>query len=223
MTSRPEPASKRPGTLRRLFRVARWASFAVSLTALVMILIPSSPPDIAIPPEAPVRAEAKVQEFRSSVEQGRASKLEMDQSELNAWLGSNLALNRVQATPAAEAAPSADKDPGSRPAPSAAAVQGSVRDVKIELHGETLRAYASFDLHGKELSLELEGRLVVRDGCLRLEPTGGKLGSLPLPASTLESAAERIFESAENREKFRLPPEIRDVAVRDGRLVVSSR
>jgi hypothetical protein len=74
-----------------------------------------------------------------------------------------------------------------------------------------------------DLSLELEGQLTVRDGCLRLEPTAGKLGSLPLMQATLEGAAYRLFDSPENKEKFRLPPEIRDVRVERGRLIVSSQ
>jgi len=80
-----------------------------------------------------------------------------------------------------------------------------------------------FDFHGKDLSLQLEGKLVMQGGYLRLIPTGGKLGSLPLPQATLESAAQRLFDAPENREKFRLPPHIRDIRVERGELIVSSQ
>jgi len=227
---RPSPSEKprrpRPGALRVVRRAFSWGSLALSIVLLGMILVPSSPPRISVTPEAVQRARAKVQEFQQSVGQGYESRLEMDEPELNGWLGANLALKRPGAGP--------DSTPSTTPAeipqapeeqqdPTIEQVQSSVRDVKIELGDENLRAHVSFELHGKVMSLEMEGRLTVRDGCLRLEPTAGKLGSLPLPAATLESAASRLFDSPGNREKFRLPAEIQDVAVSHGHLVVTSR
>jgi hypothetical protein len=98
-----------------------------------------------------------------------------------------------------------------------------VKDVKIDLLDDSLRAYVLFDFHGKELSLEIDGRLLAENGFLRLIPTGGMLGSLPLPLSTLESATRRLFDSAENREKFRLPDYISDVRIQRGEMVFTSR
>jgi hypothetical protein len=74
-----------------------------------------------------------------------------------------------------------------------------------------------------DLSLELEGRPSVQNGYIRLEPVRGKLGSLPLMAGTLKSVANRLFESAENKEKFKIPSDIRDVRIEHGQLVVLSR
>lgn len=220
----------RSGTLRILWNVFSWGSLVFLVLTLVLILLPSAPPKIEIPPDAAGRAQAKVQEFRASLDQGRESTLEMDEPELNVWLSENLALKRPAS---AAATPMANQTPVSLAKkaltlrqsqnPTLQEVQSSVRDVKIELREDSLRAYVSFDLYGKELSLEMEGRLTLRDGCLLLEPTGGKLGSLPLMAGTLESAAHRLFESPENREKFRLPPEIQNVAIKQGHLVISSR
>ena len=221
----------RPSVWRILWNVFSWGSLVFLILTLVLILIPSSPPKIEVPPDAALRTETKVQEFRASLDQGRESTLEMDQLELNAWLSENLALKHPAGSPAAS--PLANQTPMSLAKkaltlhqaqnPTVQEVQSSVRDVKIELREDSLRAYVSFDLYGKELSLELEGRVSLRDGCLLLEPTAGKLGSLPLMAGTLEAAAHRLFESPENKEKFRLPPEIQDVAIKQGHLVISSR
>jgi hypothetical protein len=216
--------------LRILYRLFSWGSLVFLILILFLILLPSAPPRIEVPPDAVGHAQAKVQEFRTSLEQGRESTLEMDEPELNGWLSENLALKRTAAdatTPmvhetATSLAQKALTLHQSRN-PTVEEVQSSVRDVKIELREDSLRAYMSFELYGKELSLEMEGRLTLRDGCLLLEPTAGKLGSLPLMAGTLESAARRLFESPENREKFRMPSEIRDVAIKQGHLVISSR
>jgi hypothetical protein len=165
---------------------------------------------------------------------GKPQTLELDQSELNAWLNSNLAIKH----PGAEAARAAPAPPSDQPGsaeepearaaapesvPTAAELKASMRDVKIELRDDSLRVYAAFDFHGKSLSLELEGRLVTRDGYLRLEPTGGRLGSLPLPASVLETAIRQVFDAPENREKFRLPSHIGEMKVEKGNLVVVPR
>jgi hypothetical protein len=101
-------------------------------------------------------------------------------------------------------------------------VRSNVRDVKIELKDNLMRAHVLFDFHGMDMTLELEGRLGVENGYLRLYPTGGKLGSLPLPQGTLESAVQRLFELPENREKFRVPPPIQDIRVESGELVVTA-
>jgi hypothetical protein len=72
-------------------------------------------------------------------------------------------------------------------------------------------------------SNDLEGHLHVVNGYLRFEPTRGKLGSLPLPQSTLESAVTRLFDAPENRERLRVPLEIRDIRIENGDLVVEYR
>ncbi len=88
---------------------------------------------------------------------------------------------------------------------------------------DQIEVYVLFNLYGKDLSLMLKGHLEVSDGYLRLTPTAGRLGSLPLTEATLRSAAGRLFESAENREKFRLPAEIRDIRIEGSELVVTAK
>jgi hypothetical protein len=218
------------GLLLRTCRVLRWCVLAGLILVLVLILRPSSPPAIEIPPDAADRAQAKVQEFQAAAQRGRAETLALNQPEINGWLQRNLDLKRparedplVQAKTVESALDMARRSA----APSAEAatveqIQSTVRDVRIELTGDSLRAFVAFDLYGKDLSLELEGRLEARDGYLRLAPTAGKLGSLPLPAGSLDAAAARLFDSPQNKEKFRLPPHIQDVRVEGGELVISA-
>jgi hypothetical protein len=226
------PKPERGGWLRGAYRIFRWATLISLVITLALILYPSQPPEVAASPEAARRAEAKVREFQSGTHAGRSPKLEMDEAELNGWLSSNLA---IQQPAGGAGVPHADIHgsaislakkalaPEANADPTVEQVQSAVRDVKIELRQNSLRAYVLFELFGKDLSLELEGQLRVHEGCLRLEPTGGKLGSLPLLAGSLERATRRLFDSPENREKFRLPPQIRDVRVEAGRLVIFSR
>jgi hypothetical protein len=230
----PSHSSVEPiiGLFRRFYRIFRWASLAGLIAVIILILHASPPPQIVVTPDAAHRAEAKIQEFKSSANQGTEQTLEMDTPELNGWLGKNLALKRPQNSTAhpslrsRESMISLAKKATGDQAPedtSMERAQSSVRDVKIELQEDSLRLYATMDLHGVDLSLQLEGQLLVRDGYMRLEPTSGKLGSFPLMSGTLRSVADRLFDSPENKEKFRLPPYIRDIRIEHGQLMVISR
>jgi hypothetical protein len=58
---------------------------------------------------------------------------------------------------------------------------------------------------------------------MKLVPSSGKLGSFPLASATLNSVADRLFESPENKGKFRLPPHIQDIRIERGQFVIISR
>jgi len=100
-------------------------------------------------------------------------------------------------------------------------VRSSVKDVKVQMEGDRVKAYVLFDLHGKEMTLELVGKLGAQDGYLKFEPVSGQIGSLPIPQSTLESAVQHLMESPDNREKLKLPPDVSDLHVENGELVAT--
>jgi hypothetical protein len=100
-------------------------------------------------------------------------------------------------------------------------VQSSVKDVDIDMDGDMVKAYVTFDFHGKDLALELDGHVGTQDGYLKFEPVAGKLGSLPLPQSTLQAAVGKMMDSPENREKLRLPPDVSNIEISNGQAIVS--
>jgi hypothetical protein len=51
-------------------------------------------------------------------------------------------------------------------------------------------------------------------------PISGKLGSLPLPQSTLNEAVDKLMSSPENREKLKLPDDINNIQIVNGQAVV---
>jgi len=166
----------------------------------------------------------------------------LDRSELNSYLAQNLQTQTaapVGAPPAGgsgaangAAPPAAAADGGANAAndPSAALaagdprsledVQSSVKDVKVDLVGDLVKAYVIFDFHGKDISLELDGHLSSENGFVKFEPVSGKLGSLPLPQATLNAAVEKMMASPENRDKLRLPADISDIKIVDGQAVI---
>ena len=220
--TRPDPA---PSLLRRFYRVFRWAVLIILVMALILILWTAPPPKVAVDPEAPQRLERKLRRFEADTRLGLSHPLRLDEAEVNNWMQTNLALaaQRVQQPSAGSAQPASNTDPSSSSDLTVEEAQSNVRDVKVHMAGDQITAYVLFDLHGKELSLTLEGRLSVQDGYLRLSPTRLMLGSLPIPQATVDRAVRTLFESPENRERLRLPPDIRGVSVENGELVVTWR
>jgi hypothetical protein len=198
--------------LRWAFRFLRWSTYLVALVTLALLLHKSTPPPVQASAQAAARAEEKVEQVEQARSQGQKATLRLDESELNSYLANHLDL--------AKDAPQATAGEGD--APSARDVEqmrSSVRDVKIQMENDKVKAYVIFDVHGKDMTLELEGKLRAENGFLRFVPVSGQIGSLPIPQSTLETAVRKMMESPENREKLRLPGDIADLKIENGELV----
>lgn len=232
----PEPLEETeeksaPGAFIRFYRVFRWVVLAGAALVLFLILYQSPPPHIDADPQAPQRLESKLQRLDRALRRGQPHTLRLDEAEVNSWLQSKLTevLEDQTGSSAELDSPAAPEQipvlPGNEPTtePTIEEVKSNVRDIKIDLVDDLVRAYVVFNLYGKDMSLLVEGRLRVEDGYLRLDPTAVKLGSLPIPQATVDRAVRRLFDSPENKEKFRLPPYIRDLRVENGEIVVSYR
>ena len=209
------PAPPRVSTLRWAFRFLRWSTYLAALVSLALLLHKSSPPAVVTTPQAAASAEQKVADVEQSVSQGQPAKLRLDQTELNSYLANHLALAPQSGT--------AESGGGSG-APTASDVEqarSSVRDVKVQMEGDQVHAYVVFDVHGKDMTLDLVGRLGAADGYLRFEPVSGRIGSMPIPQAALENAVRQLMESPENREKLKLPPDITDLHIENGELVTT--
>jgi hypothetical protein len=199
----------------RIYRVVRWIVLILLAGAIALILRKAPPPAVDINPAAKETLHEKLVEEQEASDAKKPHALKMNEAELNSMLSSNL-----QLAPAA-AGRAGNKEPAKEP--TVEEVQSSVRDVKVSLLQDGIRAYVLFAFHGADLSLQLEGQLGVRDGHLRFMPRGGKLGSLPLPQVALDNAVARLFDSPDNAEKFRVPPEVADIRVENYQLTVSYR
>jgi hypothetical protein len=182
--------------LKNFYRVFRWVALAGSLIVVILILRQASPPQVDVDPDAGRRLESKMREVAHSMGAGRSSTLRLAEAEVNSWLGENLDLS----SPDSESA---------------------LHDLRVDLTGDRLQLYLVFGLYGQNLSLILEGSPRVQEGYLLLEATAGRLGSLPIPQMALNRAVGRLFESPQNRENFKLPPEIADIRVENSQLAIS--
>jgi hypothetical protein len=213
----PPLAEPKVGVLRWVFRLLRWSTYLVTLLTLILLLHKNPPPEVVSTPQAAESAEQKVSQVEQSVSQGQPATLRLDETELNSYLANHLDLTSQTATPAPSGGAGAPTDTDVEQA------RSSVRDVKVQMEGDQVHAYLLFDMHGKEMSLDLVGRLGAADGYIKFEPVSGHIGSLPIPQSALESAVRQLMESPVNREKLRLPSDVSDLRIENGELVTTYR
>ena len=216
--------TKRTSLWKLIFRVVRWSTYAVVVITLILALHKTPPPPVETNPQAAARAEEKFEDAERAVANGQAATIRVDETELNSYLSSHWELAGKEAAKPSPAADQSSRSDNSAPtAQDVEQMRSNVRDFKIQLVDDRVKAYALFDVHGKDMTLQLEGRLGAQDGYLNFQPVSGQIGSLPIPQSTLESAMRRLLESPENREKLKLPPQIADLRIENGEVVASYR
>lgn len=221
---------KSPSLWRMAYRVMNWATLVILIVVIGLILRESAPPQVEADSQAAARAAMKFSQAESAVAANQPYELTLERTELNSYLRENLQL-AANDPPAAASSPDSSSRHASQPPaetqtalagePSVAEVQSAVRDVRVDLDGDIVRAYVVFDFHGKDLSLELDGHLSSAGGYIQFQPVAGWLGSLPLPQSSLNAAVDRLVSSPENHEKLRLPPGIESIAVENSQLVIN--
>ena len=223
-------STSRPSTWKLVFRIFRWTTYAIALVLLILMLHKAAPPLVETSPQAAARAEEKFEQVEKSVASGQPATLRLDEAELNSYLAAHLDLAGDGArkpapggsSPSAPTGATQSTPSGANPTPQdIEQMRSNVRDVKVQLIEDRVKAYIVFDVHGKDMTLQIEGRLGTQNGYLRFEPLSGQIGSLPIPQSTLESAVQRLMDSPENREKLKLPSEISDLRIQNGEVVAS--
>lgn len=223
---------QKPSSWRLIFKIVRWSTYAVAIITLLMVFRAAPPPVITRSPQAAARVEEKIQAAELSLAGGNGATLRLDETELNSYLASHLELAPRPA--AARGAPNetlaAARDatagvptPTGTTAEQVEQVRSAVRDVRVQLLENRVRAYVVFDFHGKDMTLQLEGRLSSSGGYLRFEPVSGQIGSLPIPQSALQSAVQKMMDSSANREKLKLPEEISDLRIENGEVLATYR
>lgn len=223
---------KPPSLWRTAYRVMNWATLFILIVVIGLILRKSSPPQVEANSQAAASAAMKFSQAESAVASNQPYQLTLERTELNSYLRQNLEIaGNEQSQTASANSPDSSSTPPSQPQaeaqaavagePSVAEMQSAVRDVRVDLDGDLVKAYVVFDFHGKDLSLELDGHLSSADGYIQFQPVAGWLGSLPLPQSSLDSAVQRLVSSPENHEKLRLPSGIESIAVQNSQLVIN--
>ena len=195
-----------------------WISLTLSVGVLLLLILHQTPPlSIQTDPQAVDRMAEKMAQLQMAMEASQPHAVILNEAELNQWMRDNLVIaSTQQAQQAVIPVPVGSE-------PSVQEVQSALKDVRMNLKGNQLRVYALFALYGKEISLQLDGMIEPQGGYIRLKLTAGKLGSLPIPSSTLNYVVHQLFDSPQSREKFQPPPQIESVRIENNTLVIATR
>ncbi|MGA7851790.1 MAG: hypothetical protein WCA15_00605 [Candidatus Acidiferrales bacterium] len=150
---------------KTLYKILYWSSLAGLIIVIVLVLRTAPAPSVPFDPGAAARAEKKFQAADEAKAAGQPGQVALDRSELNSYLAQNLQL--APQSPGAGAAPvaadggaaaaSANGNGANDPAASVAGgeqptldqVQSSVKDVKVDMDGDIVKAYVIFDFMGR--------------------------------------------------------------------------
>jgi len=183
----------------------RWAAMAIGVVlglgvvVLILLFHTTPPPVIHTDPAAARRFEEKLQQAQTAAAAGSPGILRTDETELNSVLDAYF------------------RAASGRPSENSTAV---VRDMKLTLSEDRLRAYVLVGLRGKDITVVFEGKVHSLNGYLDFEPLSGKIGALPIPKDSLKRALKQMAATPDTRNIMRLPSNLRDLYVEDGKLVV---
>lgn len=214
-SAKVDPAE--PALISRFVRILSWISLAATATVLFLILKQGPPLAVQTDPQAAERVADKMAQLQLAMQTNQRYVATLNEAELNQWMRDNLAIaSRQEAHEAGVPAPAGHEA-------TVREVRSAMKDIRMHLMGNQLQAYARFVMYGKDVSLELAGSLETQDGYVRLKPTSGRIGSLPIPSFTLERVVHELFDSPQNRDKFQLPAEVQSVRVENNSLVIVTR
>jgi uncharacterized protein YpmS len=191
-----------PTLLQRALKLIRWVPLAVPVLCLFLIFSLPAPPKVERDAEATASAQEKLSFAQDAIHHGATHSATFSEAELNSIVMLSL------------------RDPAAYATEQDQKAAESIRDLRLQLKEDHIVMYVAFRLYGKMMTLTLSGKLRVENDSLRFDAESGSLGSLPLPVLVLDRAMSRLFDAPENREKFRLPRQVRDVRVEQGQLIV---
>jgi hypothetical protein len=201
----------------KLRRIISFATLAISILTLVLVLKRPAP---VAPVLEPAAAAANAQSFQEKVNrlaQPRApgegeSDVRINSGELSAGLAqaAGLAPPTVSANDStgAPAASPAMEFPGAVP---------NIKDYQVSMDGDIVRGQFLTQIAGKDVYLTLAGHLGSKDGYATFNATEVKVGDLSVPASLVNEVLQKKL--AEQRDQLKLPDNVKDLKVENGELV----
>jgi hypothetical protein len=203
----------------KLQRIISFATLAISILTLVLVLKRPAP---VAPAVAPATAAADAQSFQEKVNQlaqpkapGQGeSEVRMNSGEVSAALAQAAGL--LPATAGAPVgAPAGSSTTG--PATQFPGAVPNIKDYQVSMDGDIVRGQFLTSIAGKDVYLTLGGHLGSKDGYATFDATEVKVGDLSVPAALVNEVLQKKL--AEQRDQLKLPDNVKDIKIENGELV----
>jgi hypothetical protein len=207
----------------KLQRIISFATLAISILTLVLVLKRPAP---VAPTLAPAAAAANAQSFQEKVNQlsqpkmpGEGeSEVRVSSGELSAALAQAAGLLPTTApTPANTATSSPSSSAPASPGMEFPGAVPNIQDYQVSMDGDLVRGQFLTQIAGKDVYLTLAGHLGSKDGYATFDATEVKIGDLSVPASLVNDVLQKKL--AEQRDQLKLPNNVKDIKVENGELV----
>ena len=207
----------------KLQRIVSFATLAISILTLVLVLKRPAP---VVPALAPAAAAANAQSFQEKVNQLAQPKapgeggaeVRMNSGELSAGIAQAAGL-LTAATPApANTSTNSPASPtDANPAMEFPGAVPNIKDYQISMDGDIVRGQFLTQIAGKDVYLTLAGHLGSKDGYATFDATEVKVGDLSVPAALVNGVLQKKL--AEQRDQLKLPDNVKDLKIENGELV----
>ncbi|MGD0468874.1 MAG: hypothetical protein ABSA54_10925 [Terriglobales bacterium] len=206
----------------KLQRIISFATLAISILTLVLVLRRPAPVATAL---APAAVAANAQSFQDKVNRLAQPKIpgegenevRMNSGELSAALAQAAGL-LPSATPANASTNSpAVNSPSAGPSMEFPGAVPNIKDYQVSMDGDIVRGQFLTQIAGKDVYLTLAGHLGSKDGYATFDATEVKVGDLSVPASLVNEVLQKKL--AEQRDQLKLPNNVKDLKVENGELV----
>jgi hypothetical protein len=202
----------------KLQRIISYATLAISIVTLVLVLRRPAPVSA---PATPVAAAASAQSFQEKIDRlGQPKTSDLGAEEVRITPDEiNAALAQAAGTLPAGGAAGASSAGGSPPGASMEfpGAVPTVKDYQVSMDGDLVRGQFVTQIAGKDVYLTLAGHVGAKDGYATFDATEVKIGNLSVPTSLINDVLQKKL--AEQRDQLKLPANVKDLKVENGQLV----
>ena len=210
------------GSFVKLQRIISFATLAISIFTLVLVLRRPAP---VAPALAPAAAAANAQSFQEKVNRlaeprvsGEGeSEVRMNSGEVSAALAQAAGL-----LPSAASVNDSASSPSANPPGASGSMEfpggvPNIKDYQVSMDGDIVRGQFLTQIAGKDVYLTLAGHLGSKDGYATFDATEVKVGDLSVPAALVNEVLQKKL--TEQRDQLKLPNNVKDLKVENGELV----
>ena len=204
----------------KLDRIISVATLLTSVIALALVL--KKPAPVQQPMPAASVAE-KAQSFQDKMQQFDQPKdpsqppaeVRVSAEEVSAALAQAAGTIPVAATTESTAPPAE----GNLSSANSTVAPGTpeVKDYQVNFEGDIAHGQFLTQIGGKDVWVTLAGHLGSKDGYATFDPTEFKVGDLNVPVSLVNDALQKKL--AEQRDRLKLPDNVKDLRIENGELV----
>ncbi len=173
-------------------------ALVVVITLVMLVLHTPPPPTVQLNALSAQRLDEDFRRAAATAQSGTPSEVRADETQVNSKVQELLQAFR-----------SAQQRGGNE----------SLKDLRIKLVGDRIEAYLLIDYQGRKLAFQITGKIHTVNGYVQFEPESAKVGALPIPKSRLESTAKKMMSASNSPLLYRLPPNMSDIRVEDGKVV----